>query len=302
MSKHIDLNMNRNIIKAWWWRGEINLGDVLTPYIIKKLSGIECENVGYKWTYVLKYLLGQIHHHLPINKKILTPFYFKEPEYILGVGSILHHESDGKAIAWGSGFLKREHVFTGKKAVAVRGEYSAKRLHELGYPQVNVLGDPALLLPLIFNEQIPKNEKIAIIPHYVEYEEFNDKYGQHYDIINMKTSDIEGTVKKISSYRYILSSSLHGIIIGQAYKVPTIWIEAEQLANDSFHFKFRDYFSSVGIDYYEPYRNIDEIVNGDIKQFFEDNKSRSSINKDLSVIQQNLLKVAPFPVLSQYFK
>lgn len=292
--------MHRNIIKAWWWHGEVNLGDVLTPYIIEKLSGIKCEYIGYKWSYILKYLLGQLHHNLPIDKKLLYPFYFKEPEYILGVGSILHHESDGNAIAWGSGFLKKDHVFTGKKAVAVRGEYTAKRLFELGYPQINVLGDPALLLPLIFNEQTPKNEKIAIIPHYVEYEKFNSKYGHQYDIINMRTDDIEGTLKKISSYRYILSSSLHGIIIGQAYHVPTIWIEEEQLANDAFHFKFRDYFSSVGIEYYEPYRNIDELLNSDIIQFFEDNKTRTSINKDLSAIQQNLLKVAPFPVLPQY--
>lgn len=294
--------MHKNTIKAWWWKEEVNLGDVLTPYIIKKISGIDCQYIGYKWTFVLKYLLTHILHRLPINRKMLVPFYFKEPEYVLCVGSILHHKSDGKAVVWGSGFLKKDHFFTGNRAVAVRGEFTANRLVDLGYPRVTVLGDPALLLPLIINEQKPKNGKVAIIPHYSEYDIFLKKYGQYYDVINMRTDDIEGTVRKISSCDYILSSSLHGIIIGQSYNVPTIWVEGKQLSNDSFHFKFRDYFSSVGIEYYEPYKNIDEILNGDIKQFFNENESRFHINKDLKKIQQDLLKVAPFPVLPQYIQ
>lgn len=289
-------------IKAWWWHGEVNLGDVLTPFIIKKLSGVDCKYIGYKWTYVLKYLMGQLHHHLPIDKRLLIPFYFKEPEYILGVGSILHHESDGKAIAWGSGFLKQSHVYTGGKAVAVRGEYTAKRLLELGFPKVEVFGDPALLLPLIYKPNSSKKGGVAIIPHYSELEKFKELYGKQYDIINMKTDDIEGTINTLCSYSFILSSSLHGLIISHSYQIPAIWIESEVLASDSFHFKFRDYFSSVGIDYYEPFHNIDAIFKKGICKFFNENRDKYTFTKDLNKIQQDLLRIAPFPVLQKYFE
>lgn len=288
------------IINAWWWRGKRNLGDLLTPYIIERLSGKKCRNIGYKWTTVLKYILSQIKNRRHIKKELLSPIYYTEPEYILGVGSILNHASDGKAIAWGCGFLKQDQLFTGKKVVAVRGKYSADKLVEQGYPRVEVLGDPALLLPLVYHNRSHKNGKIAIIPHYREYKFFVEKYGKQYDVISMDTDDIEGTIDKICSYNYLLSSSLHGIIIGQAYKIPVLWIEDKPLDNDLFHFKFRDYFSSVGINYYDPFKNVDDILNGNIPLFFKNNETKVLINKDLNIIQRDLLKVAPFYVLPKF--
>lgn len=287
------------VIKAWWWREHKNLGDVLTPYIVGHLSEMKCKHIGIKWIDAIIYILKHIYAGTPIKWSVLWPVYFREPEYILGVGSILHI-GGRKSIAWGSGFLFPNGKFLGKQAVAVRGCFSADILLKQGFPQVDVLGDPALLLPIVYQPLIPKSGRVAIVPHFSEYQKFINLYGDRFDIINLNTDDVEGTIDKIFSCSYVFSTSLHGLIICHAYGIPAIWIEDKVLAEDNYHFKFKDYFSSVGIEYYEPYRNFDEILKGDISYFFEINKKKSSTNTDLHAIQLGLLKVAPFPICSKF--
>ena len=53
---------------------------------------------------------------------------------------------------------------------AVRGKYTQKRLEELGYKSPEVIGDPALLLPL-FIDPASQRYQLGIIPHFVHYEE-----------------------------------------------------------------------------------------------------------------------------------
>jgi len=289
-----------NSIKAWWWVAKDNLGDVLTPYIIEKLTGKKCQFIGNYWLTVIRYILRQIHNHRPVNTRYLHPIYFMEHDFILCVGSILGHKNQRHAIVWGSGFQKREHIFYGKKVLAVRGKYSSDRLVELGHNKVDVLGDPALLLPIIYKPNVKKNGKVAIIPHISEYEQIKQKYGTVCDVISMNTTDVEGTIDLLCSYNYVFSSSLHGLIIGHAYGVPVVWFENKAIDGDEFHFKYRDYFSSVGISYYEPYKDIEAILNGDIVSFFDNNRDKYEIESKLIGIQRNLLNVAPFEIVNIY--
>ena len=65
----------------------------------------------------------------------------------------------------------------------------------------------------------------------------------------------EKVVDYIYSCDIILSSSLHGIIIADAYNIPNIWLDEFPL--NEGHFKFKDYFLSQNRKY-EYIKNIND--------------------------------------------
>lgn len=287
-----------NMIYAYWWYEE-NFGDALTPYLIKKLSGkrvvytcwhrpyfkVETKRLFYCITHLKKYDF----------RRLCWPV--KDKPVVMGVGSILWLSLPNYQI-WGSGFLRTKDRFKGGEIYAVRGKYSAQKLIEMGYPECNVYGDPALLLPLIYT---PKKKKkgLGIIPHYSEYEDFKKKYPNH-NIINLKTYNIEKTIDDICSCEYILSTSLHGVIVAHAYGIPALWIKKKQLAIDDF--KFKDYFSSIDIPEYDGSQfDLDKLLS---MPYFDypDHIKRLMLpsQKTIQEIQNKLLEVAPFKILDQY--
>lgn len=287
-------------IYACWWNTTPNLGDALTPYIIGKLSGRIVRYIGVSFKDVFRELYSSVLNTRRPRKDYLWPIRIFKKQYIAGVGSILNFASAPECIVWGSGFINSQEKFKGGKVVAVRGKLTENKLQSEGVPHVGIYGDPALLLPVIFNPDVECTQKIAIIPNYTEYDFFKSRYDGKYDIIDLRSSDIEGKIKEFKKYSYILSTSLHGLIIGHAYGIPAIWIQNSVLAGDQENFKFRDYFSSVGVEYYEPFRDIDKILNSDVDKFFSERTSLVPSMTVIKKIQKQLIRVAPFPVLTQY--
>ncbi|WP_124103196.1 hypothetical protein [Klebsiella pneumoniae] len=118
-----------------------------------------------------------------------------------------------------------------------------------------------------------------------------------YKSYDLKTKDIEFVVDEIISCEYILSTSLHGVIVAQAYDIPTLWIKHNDINTDGI--KFYDYFDSVGIKPYDGFEDYESLIN-DYESAFVKHANISKITTDLKKMQDNLLSVAPFPVLDKF--
>jgi len=165
-------------------------------------------------------------------------------------GSILHRAQED-TVVWGVGFMREgERVKRPPKAVcAVRGPLSRKMLLEQGVDCPAVYGDPALLYPRFYRPSPKKRYRLGIIPHWrdrsVPWVLMASRLPDVL-VINIQ-SVLNKVVDQICSCEMIASSSLHGIIVADAYGVPAAWIKLSDNAFGSRSgFKFLDYFASVG--------------------------------------------------------
>lgn len=217
-------------MKAYWMKGT-NFGDAMTPYIIGKLSG------------------QQVNYFDPLknpktNDKIVS-----------ATGSIMSCKEIESCHVWGNGFAwDNEKFYKPKRIHAVRGMLTADKIYKTTKGVVEVFGDPALLLPLIWKPTPEKQYKVGIIPHVIDYQRVVSKYWRMHNrgvkVINLN-DPIEKVIFEINQCEVAFSSSLHGLIVSHAYKVPCSWVEfSDKVLGDGM--KFNDYFSSVKIHSYKP--------------------------------------------------
>jgi hypothetical protein len=184
-----------------------------------------------------------VFYNAPASRKKL----FKK-SYLMAIGSILQYATD-RATVWGSGIISKKDTPGAATYCAVRGPLSRKRILELGHSCPEVYGDPALLLPDIYNPNVQKTYDLGIIPHYVDYKRAQEIYGDSLPVIDLMTHDFLATTDQILSCKAIISSSLHGVIVAHAYGIPAIWVRfSDKLSGDNT--KYADYFLSVGLDPY----------------------------------------------------
>ncbi|CCZ70190.1 putative uncharacterized protein [Bacteroides sp. CAG:702] len=288
---------NSDVIKLVYWN-EPNFGDILSPYMVEKLSGkkIVYKSYNISGLNIIKKLIKLI---LVFDFKKISSILFPWEKNLLAIGSILSH-GNKHSIVWGSGFISEDESFNGGKILAVRGKYTNDKLIKMGFQGTSIYGDPALLIPILVNPVSCKTDLIGIIPHWSEVDYFLDRYNNKYKIIDFRTREVENTIAQITSCQYILSTSLHGLIVSHAYGIPALWIKKRTLHADDI--KFKDYLSSVNIQVYEGFKNIEEILssNQNCLELFLQHKDKSLPNLDIKIIQRNLLNVAPFPIVNDF--
>lgn len=251
-----------------------NFGDDINFYLIKALTGKRIFN------YRNVYFQGK-------------------DENFLCIGSIINACSNSNAVIWGSGLMYGDRILEQipKRVTAVRGEKTRQILIEQGIDCPEVYGDPALLLPIIYTPQCKKKYKFGLIPHYIdESSEGVANVTQALadcKVISMANyTDWHSVIDSICECECIVSSSLHGMIISDAYGIPNVWIEfSKNIEGDRF--KYYDYFSSVDRTYLKPLDLLNENLLSDICSIRDQYKS-------ISFDKQGLLNAAPFDVLPQY--
>src|SRR5690606_14190057 len=131
--------------------------------------------------------------------------------------------------------------------------------------------------------------KIGIIPHFKEknaalVKTLLQKKDFHFiDIQDFK--NWRNLVDEINSCEFILSSSLHGIIVADSYGVPNCWVEFE--IKNLKRFTFMDYFHSVKKETEQPV-SLDE--NWEISEILKLKEQWQAPIIDLN----KLLSVCPF--------
>jgi pyruvyltransferase len=204
----------------YWQAGSFtNFGDYLSLKLIERITG---QPVTTKF--------------LPRQKKLLA------------IGSVLARASEGDVV-WGSGvsgkrLKKADYTFRHLDIRAVRGPLTRQFIMEnfhISCPEV--YGDPALLIPYFFHEfnkaQTPSYDYI-IIPHYTEEKLFpKNKYPNAV----YPSEPWDQVIKKILDSKFVISSSLHGLIVAEAYHIPARML---RITENEPIFKYNDYYAGTG--------------------------------------------------------
>ena len=208
------------MINAFWWTSEqqqTNWGDIIAPIIIEFLSEQKscCRLDGGR---------------------------------LLTVGSILTLMNDND-IVWGSGLIvpKLDRKYNNVRFCAVRGPLTRNVLIQEGYDVPEIYGDPGILMPKIIpiRNKISKTRPIGIIPHYSDREHtIQNLISNRVNVIDIM-SGVENVMNEVSKCSVIISSSLHGVILAEAWKKKTIYaIMGNRLYGGDF--KFKDYYLGSG--------------------------------------------------------
>lgn len=193
----------------------------------------------------------------------------KNRDNILCIGSIISWMTNSKSVIWGSGVVypNQKIQVHPKKVCAVRGPLTRKYLLEQGVDCPQIYGDPALLFPLYYKPKVYKTHKYGIIPHFRDKNnDLLEKLSCRLDVLVIDVQNINPWhrfIDDINRCEYVLSSSLHGIIISDTYGVPNCWVEFP--FGERKRFAFYDYLQSVGKSNINPiqlglYENLDDII------------------------------------------
>lgn len=295
----------------YWYKknnSKNNFGDELNPYILKHLTGRKISHLPIadsRINRVLKLLKRLMFNQISFQDSFSLIKSLQSRKYYVAIGSVIELANGNNCFVWGAGLMKKNGTIKKCNFSAVRGEITRKRIKELGYNVPAAIGDPALLLPIIYNSTSKKEFDLGIIPHYVQMSELskNLKDIKEKILIIDLLNDPETIIDQINSCKKTISSSLHGIIVSHAYGIPSLWCNLGETSLAGDDVKFDDYFSSVDIDFYNKIE-LDLGANL-IKQsndLFLKFGVCSSINNNINEIQENLIKHAPFNILEKYKK
>ena len=195
----------------------------------------------------------------------------KSKLHFITTGSIMCLVND-KSIIFGTGFISKKSDIGGGnfrsksnikhqiplKVIAVRGPLSRQKLLDFNIECPENYGDPLILMPCLNNNSTNIDENIiGIIPHYIDKKSENYKLlkknleekGYTVNYINIEVgSNHNKFINEINKCKYIISSSLHGVIMGIVYKKKTIYVEfSNNVLGEGF--KFKDFFKSININY-----------------------------------------------------
>lgn len=306
--------MGRFIYLFWYRKKEKhgNFGDELNPYLFERLTSQPFKYIKASLLWDDGYIAVKeltkrlLRRKINLKEWFLYSYYntLVKPEICLAVGSVLQWCHYSKTKVWGAGIIRKQAKLPDAHYYAVRGEETVKQLKSLGLKTPGVLGDPALLLPLIYpGKVVERRHKLGVIPHFQHYAPMKKNLEASEIVVIDLLEPVESVIDRIKSCEVIYSTSLHGIIVAHAYGIPAVWFTnpKDPLFGDDI--KFKDYFSSVNLPYYDPL-NVSLLSNDTDKMLpLKETLPKAVLLPRPDVVQRlqkRLLKVFPYQLNEEY--
>lgn len=171
---------------------------------------------------------------------------------LFAVGSILTLVNRNNVDIWGSGLMRPltpteseiKSRLQGIKVHAVRGKLTQRELlRSTPWHVPDVFGDPGLLVPDMVDAPSFAHNNVAVVPHYVHLPHV-DRSRSSGRIVDVR-SDVKSVSEQIAGASAVVSSSLHGLIVAQAFEVPWVWLDVSDHKLGGGDFKFDDFFSCL---------------------------------------------------------
>lgn len=220
----------------YWWQpsdGRINVGDHLSKVIVDAMLALRDLELVHKRD---------------------------RSRRLFAVGSILHNARDGEAV-WGSGINAKipddAHRFRHLDVRAVRGPLTRQWLVDRGIAAPAVYGDPALLMPAFYPRELvgaPAPVDFVVIPHFNEPV---GKYAAWQDRLLLPSTLPLAFVRGLLGAKRVVSSSLHGVILAEAYGIPAVYLDS---GNGENRFKYDDYYGGTGRASWHAGRSVEECL------------------------------------------
>lgn len=244
-----------------WWNQSLNIGDSLAPVLYRLLL----KRRGIK-------------EHQKTDKT----------SHLMTVGSLIGM-GNFDSVIWGSGIhtidmaksVIRRRQYVRYDIRAVRGPVTAAILKSAGYKCPDVYGDPAILMPLFYRpDSKEKKYPVSLIRHYRDLNSGEADGTGHR--INIRTKDFRKVIDEITSSELVISSSLHGLILAEAYGVPAVFLN-ENGSRDPELMKYLDWYYSTNRYDIRIARSVDEAL-----------RVSPMTIPDFEKMQKNLLEAFPY--------
>lgn len=221
----------------YWWDpidGSINTGDFLSKVLVEKILETR-------------------------NKKISGKK--SKKNRLFAIGSILHYAKTGDCV-WGTGLngnvSRSHHTFGMLDVRAVRGPLTREFLVSRGIACPERFGDPGILTPWVYPKQLfigaSPHKEYLVVPHFLSDPESFKTHEKNVCMPSLLPVDF---ISQIVNSSLVISSSLHGIILAEAYGVPAIFLHA---GHKEKAFKYDDYYQGTGRTEYMAVSSVDEAL------------------------------------------
>lgn len=186
----------------------------------------------------------------------------KKTKKILSVGSILIFANTDDVI-WGTGMNGKrmslnDYKFKNLDVRAVRGPLTRQFLMDNFYIECpEVYGDPALLMPYFFPEfkkQENPSHEYLIIPHYADEWMFPKSEDGH---VVYPTDPWRTVIRKILDSKFVISGSLHGVIVAEAYGIPARYL---RVSEHEPLYKYEDYYRGTNRPEFQIANSVEEAL------------------------------------------
>lgn len=251
----------KTYMNSRWNLGDY-LGFVITSYMLEK-KGLSLDT----WVKKRK-------HFACVGSNVFTSF----QHLTIWGGGVLFRPNNGNLPYRVFSFLFR-YPFSKYDFRAVRGPLTREQVLKYGHKCPEVYGDPAILMPYIYTPKFEVTHDLLAIAQLQTEAEFRQKHPDVY-VVSMNTNDYKAVIDAIVSSKKVITSSLHGIILAEAYGVPAVFYRG---LGKRIDFKYLDYYYST------------KRYDVKIAESFEEALTMEPLPlPDLSSLQEGLIKSFPY--------